>query len=125
MWVIAFDFLKRFWKPLICVLLLCAIPFAVSAYNSRLINKGRAEVQAVFDKYKADQAEAAKKAQDELNAKAKALQLAEAEAAQKTEQIKQMTAKELDYEVRTKVVYRNCKLPQSGVQLYKRAAERR
>lgn len=123
--MIAFDFLKRFWKPLAGILFVCALLWLKVIYDSRLINQGRAEVQVVFDKYKADQEAAAKAAQDELSRKA--LQLAEAEklAQERAEEIKQMAAKELDYEVKTKVVYRNCKLPQSGVQLYKRAAERR
>jgi len=125
MWTILLNFAVKFWKPLVGIIAIIGLLWLKTAYDSRLIEQGKAEVQAVFDKYKADQIAAAKLAQDQLNEKAAKLKQAEIEAQAKAEQIKALMSKELDYEIRTKIVYRDCKLPDSGMQLYNRAASNR
>ena len=129
MWAILLKFVVKHWRGVIVAasitITLIAFPWIKTLYDSRLIEQGKAQVQVVFDKYKSDQTAAAKLAQDQLNEKSAKLKQAEAEAQAKAEQIKALMGKELDYEIRTKIIYRDCKLPDSGVQLYNRAASNR
>jgi len=125
MWTILLNFVLSAWRPLAGIIAIIGLLWLKTAYDSRLIEQGKAEVQVVFDKYKSDQAAAVKLAQDELSSKTLQLKQAEIEAQAKAEQIKALMSKELDYEIKTKIVYRDCKLPASGMQLYNRASNSR
>lgn len=123
MWTIALNFVLKFWKPLLSVLLLCSIPWLISLYNARLVNKGRAEVQVVFDAYVAEQKKIAEQEKQRTIEAANKAREFERIATEKAQQLAELARKEVQYETKTKVIYRNCKLPDSGLQLYNKAAE--
>lgn len=114
--------LKILGAAILASMVIGGVWYVVHSYNEGLREEGRQEVQAVFDKYKADQEALALKLQREQIAKEASIRKLEIEAAKKAELIRALTNKELDNEIRTKVVYRDCKLPANGVQLYNSAA---
>lgn len=114
--------LKILGAAILASMVIGGVWYVVHSYNEGLRDEGRREIQVVFDKYKADQEALALKLQREQLAKEANIRKLEVEAAKKAELIRALTNKELDHEVKTKVIYRECKLPPSGVQLYNAAA---
>lgn len=122
MWTIILNFALKFWKPLVGIIAILLLLWLKTVYDSRLVEKGRHEIQVKFDAYVKEQEQIALVVKQKATEEANKAREFERIATKKAQQLAELAKKEVQYETKTKIVYRNCKLPDSGLLLYNRAA---